>query len=377
MAESEWINIIEDGGIKKKITQAAPEGAAGPPPKGYQVKAHYTGTLASDGSKFDSSVDRGRPFDFTIGKGQVIKGWDEGFATMKVGEKAILEIAPEYGYGAAGSPPKIPANSTLLFDVELLGFEEKRKEKWEMTTEERLEYCKKLKMEGTAEFTAKKFSKAIVKYEDAANYAAGEGITGNDIPEDERPLFVACHSNAAMCYLKTKQYPEAIKACNLVLEIDSEAKNVKAFYRRGTARKNMGLLKEAKADLMLAYELDKTNKDVRKALASLKEAIAESKKKEKAAFGGFLGKFDIYDDKKSRIVPNSKGDNPHVFMDIQHGEKPLGRIVMQIYKDVTPKTAENFRLLCTGEKGVGKEGKPLHYKGCNFHRIISGFMLQG
>ena len=202
-------------------------------------------------------------------------------------------------------------------------------------------------------------------------------MSGKDIPEDGRPLFVGCHSNAAMCSLKAKQYPEAIKACNLVLEIDSEAKNVKAFYRRGTARKNMGLLKEAKADLMLAYELDKTNKDVRKALASLKEAIAESKKKEKAAFGGFLGKFDIYDDKKSRIVPNSKGDNPHVFMDIQHGEKPLGRIVMQIYKDVTPKTAENFRLLCTGEKGVGKEGKPLHYKGCNFHRIISGFMLQG
>jgi FKBP-type peptidyl-prolyl cis-trans isomerase len=98
---SSWIDVskAQDGGVKKKILLAAPEGAAGPPPKNVEVTAHYTGTLASDGTKFDSSVDRGKPFKFTIGKGQVIKGWDEGFASMKVGEKALLEITPEYGYG--------------------------------------------------------------------------------------------------------------------------------------------------------------------------------------------------------------------------------------------------------------------------------------
>ena len=101
---NEWIDVsvAQDGGVKKKILQEAPADAEGPPPDGYQIQAHYTGTLASDGTKFDSSVDRGKPFEFTIGKGQVIRGWDEGFASMKVGEKAILEIQPSYGYGASG-----------------------------------------------------------------------------------------------------------------------------------------------------------------------------------------------------------------------------------------------------------------------------------
>lgn len=96
------VSVAQDGGVRKKILVPAPVDALGPPPDGYLIKAHYTGTLASDGSKFDSSVDRGKPFEFTIGKGQVIRGWDEGFASMKVGERAILEIQPSYGYGASG-----------------------------------------------------------------------------------------------------------------------------------------------------------------------------------------------------------------------------------------------------------------------------------
>eukprot|EP00244_Chara_vulgaris_P014855 TRINITY_DN95_c0_g1_i3.p1 TRINITY_DN95_c0_g1~~TRINITY_DN95_c0_g1_i3.p1 ORF type:complete len:173 (-),score=36.24 TRINITY_DN95_c0_g1_i3:347-865(-) len=69
--------------------------------------------------------------------------------------------------------------------------------------------------------------------------------------------------------------------------------------------------------------------------------------------------------------------NPHVFFDISLGGQPAGRIVMELYKDVVPKTAENFRALCTGEKGMGKSGKPLHYKGSTFHRVIPKFMCQG
>jgi FK506-binding protein 4/5 len=80
------------------------------------------GTLESDGSKFDSSRDRSDPFVFTLGKGQVIKGWDHGVATMKKGEIAKFTLAPEFAYGEAGSPPKIPANATLVFEVELLSW---------------------------------------------------------------------------------------------------------------------------------------------------------------------------------------------------------------------------------------------------------------
>lgn len=379
-AEAEWIDVsvAQDGGVKKRILKEAPEGASGPPPNGYEVEAHYTGTLATDGSKFDSSRDRGKPFKFTIGQGMVIKGWDEGFASMKVGEHAILKIRSDYGYGDSGSPPKIPPKAELLFDVELLGFKEKQKERWQMTSEERLEVANKIKAEGTELFKKKNFAEASAKYQDAAAYSVDEGISGDDIPENERELFVSCWSNAAMCYINMKEWADATHACNNVLEISSEEKtNVKALYRRGLARMRLGLYKEAKADLMDAYKVDESNKDVRKALKQLKEEVAKSKEKEKAAFGGFLGKVDIYKDKKGVLVPNANGDNPHVFFDIKQGDESLGRIVMQLYKDITPKTAENFRSLCTGETGNTSSGKPLHYKGCTFHRCIKDFMIQG
>ena len=80
---------------------------------------HYVGTL-ENGSQFDSSRKRGKPFECKIGVGQVIRGWDEGVPQMSVGEKAKFTITPDYGYGADGYPPVIPANSTLIFEVELL-----------------------------------------------------------------------------------------------------------------------------------------------------------------------------------------------------------------------------------------------------------------
>ncbi|MCA9554204.1 MAG: FKBP-type peptidyl-prolyl cis-trans isomerase [Myxococcales bacterium] len=86
---------------------------------GKTVSVHYTGTL-TDGSKFDSSLDRNQPFQFRLGAGQVIQGWDKGVAGMKVGGQRRLTIPPEMGYGARGFPPVIPPNSTLMFDVQLL-----------------------------------------------------------------------------------------------------------------------------------------------------------------------------------------------------------------------------------------------------------------
>jgi FKBP-type peptidyl-prolyl cis-trans isomerase len=94
-------------------------GTGASPNPGQVAVVHYTGWL-TNGTKFDSSVDRGQPFEFPLGAGRVIKGWDEGVATMKVGGKRKLTIPPELGYGARGAGGVIPPNATLIFDVELL-----------------------------------------------------------------------------------------------------------------------------------------------------------------------------------------------------------------------------------------------------------------
>lgn len=119
--KARWPDAVETpSGLAYVVTQAPnhPE----KPQKGQTVTAHYTGTLLN-GSKFDSSVDRGRPFQFQVGTGQVIQGWDQGFLDMGKGEKRTLIIPADLAYGARGFPPVIPPNSTLVFDVELIDFQ--------------------------------------------------------------------------------------------------------------------------------------------------------------------------------------------------------------------------------------------------------------
>nr|AAF18387.1 FK506-binding protein FKBP59 [Drosophila melanogaster] len=119
MPEGNKIDLSGDGGVLKEILK---EGTGTETPhSGCTVSLHYTGRLV-DGTEFDSSLSRNEPFEFSLGKGEVIKAFDMGVATMKLGERCFLTCAPNYAYGAAGSPPAIPPDATLIFELEMLGW---------------------------------------------------------------------------------------------------------------------------------------------------------------------------------------------------------------------------------------------------------------
>ena len=367
------MDLSGDGGVLKEILV---EGNGECPPAGNEIRAHYVGTLL-DGTEFDSSRKRDKEFTFVLGQGNVIKAWDIAFASMKVGEKAMLTCAPGYAYGESGSPPTIPANATLKFEVELLGFHPKKKEKWELSVEERLEEAAKLKATATEAFKLKDFSNAKNLYSEAVDYV-DECFEEYKADEESRvkELSKALYLNIGMCCIKLKQYSEAIPAVTKVL--DNHPRNVKALFRRGVAFMHTGDFERSQVDLKLALEIEPQNRDVRRELKNMKTLLAEDKKRQKKAFGGFFSKVDMYDDKMEvekgvELDPN----NPKVFFDIEVDGEFLGRVIFQLFADVCPKTAENFRALCVGDHGECSTGQKLHYKGASFHRVIKNFMLQG
>lgn len=361
-SEHDFVDLSGDGGLLKKILA---EGDGDFPQNGDEVEAHYTGTL-DDGSVFDSSRDRGKTFKFVLGKGNVIKGWDKGFATMRKGEKAILRCRSDYAYGKRAQG-KIPADATLNFDVELIGFGPKKKERWEYSDEDKFVEASKLKEEGNKHFQAKDFAMALTSYEEAASFVS-------EVAAHEA-LFIACKLNSAQACINLGNFPDAVTHASEVLKKDPN--NVKGLYRRGVARNHLGLAEEALEDLNKAHAADPENKAVVTEIAKAKKAIADAKKKTKAAFGGFFSKVSMYDDKEMPVIPGSSPNNPKVFFDVTIGGRYIGRLVMLLFADTTPKTAENFRALCVGDRGNASTGQPLHYKGCTFHRVIKDFMIQG
>ena len=130
-------------------------------------------------------------------------------------------------------------------------------------------------------------------------------------------------------------------------------------------------------DLKHVLELDPKNREAAKELMRVNQCMKKEQEKMNRAYKNMFSKVSFYGDKEDLIIPGQCTSDPIVFMDIKQGDRKLGRIVMELYSDVTPKTAENFRALCTGEKGMGNSGKMLSYKGSIFHRVIKSFMIQG
>lgn len=285
-ADAEAEDLSGDGGVLKKVLVSAPEGADSPP-QNVNVSVHYTGTLASDGTKFDSSVDRGDQFKFKLGAGQVIKAWDLGVASMKRGEKCILTCRSDYAYGEHGSPPTIPGGATLNFEVELFDWDEPEPD----TTAQRLEAAGKRKEEGNALFKEQKFREAAAKYEKAVGYFEYSFGLKDDEKEEVNALKLPCLLNMAMCQLKTEDFADAKLNCSKALDVDT--KNVKALFRRAKAQAALGDYDLAKTDIREAVKYAPNNKELRAEFARIKQLEAQHQAKEKGMaqrmFAGGLG----------------------------------------------------------------------------------------
>merc|ERR1711994_1058841 len=416
--------VLFDGGIKKKIIR---EGTGATPPAGSKVKVHYTGTLESDGSKFDSSRDRNEPFEFTIGEGSVIKAWDEGVATMKVGERAILTCIEDFAYGKKGSPPKIPGGATLIFDIDLLSFGdnekditdgdrgvlkivtrkgegyqnpsdsgvckvkytgssndkvftthnadeevtlnidedltmpeglnkalqsmnkgekatfkvrsdygygaegnkdlgippntdlvynidllsfENEKSSWDMDVKEKLASMVKKKKKGNTLFGMRKYSKACDFYSKALGVFLESDLKKDDLAEEDKKEIkknqVSCHSNTALCKLKSKDFAECIESCNKALELDAD--NVKAIFRRGQAHAYNGSNVNALSDLKAAQKLNPDDKQIAKMVLVIKKRVKKQKQAEKDLYKGMFNKVTLARGKTAGY-PEAEGDS--------------------------------------------------------------------
>ena len=367
------IQLTKDGGVLKKITQ---EGEGERPSKGEDVEVHYRGTL-TDGTEFDCSYNR-EPLKFKVGTGMVIKGWDLGILSMKVGEKATLTIKSEYGYGSKGSPPRIPGGATLIFDVELISVgakdQDDEDEEDELTDEQKVENAKKLKEEGNACFKNGNLMDALAKYREAIMEI--EDVEEVDSVKESLKLL---NLNIATVTKKMERWQEVVKATTKALEY--EENNVKALFFRGVAYRHLKEFASASDDLKAAIKLSPSDKAMRAEFEALKEDKKKQLQTEKGifekAFGGGLyeEKVDPVPNKNLSSVPKYNPKNPKVFMDIKIGDTEPRKVIFELFKNTTPITSENFRCLCTGEKST--EERKLHFKGNKFHRIITDFMAQG
>jgi peptidylprolyl isomerase len=295
------VDISGDGGVLKEILR---EGTGETPPQGVTAKVQYVGTLATTGEKFDSSRDRpgAAPFTFNLGRGNVIKGWDLGVATMKKGELAVLTCRADYAYGESGSPPSIPANSTLKFEVELLDWDDPEPE----TIPEKLKVANKKKDIGNEYFKGGKITEATEQYSTALEYFK-HAYPSEEEKQDVNAIKLTLHLNLAACQLKTKDYSDAVLNCCKALDIDT--KNVKALFRRGQAYSRDNEFDKAKADFDECLQLSPSNKEVRQELELLKKTQAEYKKKEKQLFANMFSKM-VSKDEKQPEQPKQSTEQP-------------------------------------------------------------------
>ena len=367
MAEdyTEWTPITEDGKVSKVILQAGTGEET--PGENQEVDVNYIGTLLQDGTEFDRNDDPEDPFQFFIGTDEIIQGWNHAVKTMLRGEKAKFKISPEYAYGESGSQPKIPADAWLVFEITLIDFRDRTKSKYDYEPEERVPMGIEMKAKGNELFRANKQEEAKAQYKEAAEFLDEE------LGEEALTNYVGICTNMSLILYKEKNYVQSIEWA--AKAIDKDPQTVKAYYRMGMAQLAMKNYENAITNLETGLKLDPSNNEIKKAINEAKKQVnAENKKKQSLYKNMFGGDLDLGYKSSAPVKPSAKDwsspNNPKVFFDIKVGEEEPERIEFELFKEAAPKSVENFRCLCTGEKGAGSKGINLHFKGNKFHRLI-------
>jgi len=297
-------------GMTKRIIQ---EGEGDDRPEdGCEVTVHYTGTI--DGKEFDSSHSRGSPFNFTLGAGSVIKGWEIGLKTMKRNEIAEFSLPPELAYGERGSPPTIPPNARLDFIIELMDWvvddPESQRPVYKMTLEERITKCQEKRNAGGSHFKDGKYDLAIRQYRDIMKLAEisefrddGKVVELDSCqnpqlpPESEqekaqrnelKQMLLVSYLNLALCYLKVNKLKECIANCDSALELDP--KNVKAHFRKGLAYLPTNDYEKALKQFETVLEIDPNNVEAKARKNACNMALRSYYQKQKDIYKNLFSK---------------------------------------------------------------------------------------
>ncbi|KAK2962776.1 putative FK506-binding protein 6 [Blattamonas nauphoetae] len=259
----------DKGKIVKKVIKA---GSGDKPTARSLVQVHYTGKFP-DGEQFDSSQGR-QPFEFKLGKGSVIKGWEIAVASMQVGEEAEVTIDPEFGYGETGSPPTIPASATLIFNIQLLSF---RKEP--ETAEEKLAFAQTRKEEGNTKVKNHDYKGALDEYDRGVGMIEHLWCDTDEMKAKHADILAPLQLNKALCCIKLGEGKRAVRAATDAISLKGETD--KALYRRGVGYRIQGEMSKAKRDVTKAWELNKSDRMIREELEKILEWEKKKTEREK------------------------------------------------------------------------------------------------
>lgn len=349
---NEYINLTEDGGVKKKLLSL---GSGDQPSNNNEIIISFTSTI-------DNKTTKKENFRFSLGNNEVNSGLEIAVKSMKINEKSSFIISSEYSYNKKNS----------IYEIILLQILPPLKKISEMDFPEKLSRAKMLKNEGVEKYKENEFEIAAEKFLKSIEFVKNSDEKNEDQIEGFN-LLITLLTNLSNCYNHLKNYEKVMKFTEQALKLKPNAKN---YYFRSIASVNIGNLNEAEKNLTELKKFLNENDEGIKYVQNLIENQKKIQNVNKKKFSKNIFKQKLYDDKPNNFKPNFIPEkinekNPKCFFEIQIGnENNKKRIEFELFKDHVPKTSENFRCLCTGEKN-------LHYKNSIFHRIIKDFAISG